>query len=186
MHGSLNAAAPFVQAENGTDLLIAGGESLTDAIARHARAGRPAWRINSLYVPRIPYRAGSRPKMLVPIPVIGIPTDVRAGINERRLYDTVSASLAQRPPWPHEWRAHEQAQLRALYVAAWADLRGIKHDPMDLRGETTIDRDRRNGRELWASIGAFPWALFGPAGQVPLEWRADELVRTAWEHWLED
>ncbi len=176
MYRSMSDNDRQVEAKNAPVLLTPEGQERCVQIAAHAR-GRPSWRIRWLFVPRLPYVAGSASGRVIPTSPFGIP---KGG----KLHDTVSAAIAQREPWPHVWAHHELAQLRRLYIAALTDIAEVKDDPRDTRVATSRDRDARLGRELWASVGAWPWSLFGPRGGLPGDWSQDELVVTAWRHWV--
>jgi hypothetical protein len=175
--GTLDGAKHGVQAEPTPDLLVERGPALADEIRAKAATGRPVWRIRSLYVPRVPYVAGPTNGRGVPVPRVGIP------IGLSNIRNTVSATLAQREPWPHEWTPHELAQLRRLYIAALPDIVGIMHDPRDTRAPTIRDRDARKGRAEWASLGAWPWSLFGPDGAAAARWLDHELAIVHWCRW---
>lgn len=136
-------------------------------------------------MPRLPFVAGGKPGRIKPTLPIGIPHNAYARSIRRKIYNSVSAELAQQPPWPHEWTAQERDQLRYFYIAALRDICGAKSDPEDAREPTTLDRDARLGRALWASLGAWPWSLFGPKGERPAaQWWLDDSVCTAWHQWL--
>jgi hypothetical protein len=90
----------------------------------------------------------------------------------------------KQPSWPHEWTPQEQSQPRRFYIAA-QDLGDVDyhHLPPSLvtgrkgiRAQSSVERDRRLGRELWATLGAWPWSLFGPDGDLPPGWRQTDLA----------
>jgi hypothetical protein len=175
MSDRIRSGGSAVQEDSGSNLLVPEGEALFEQIAAGARDGRPAWRIYSKFVPRLAFVAGSTRRRIVPAMVFGIPREVP------RVSNAVAAAVARAGAWPEN--AHARAQLRCLSTAAARDIANI--DPPTSRVSTTIDRDRRLGREMWAALGAWPWSLFGPAGKLPDDWRRDEFVIVAWRDWLD-
>lgn len=140
----------------------------------------------SMFVPRMLFVAGSANGRIVPLsPVKGIPSD------RGKIHNSVAAALAGEAPMPHDWTPHERAQLRVFYTAALRDLRKLTYRdlPSHLvagRHTSTLDRDARTGRQLWASLGAWPWSLFGPDGALPPDWSQDKNVVATWREWLGD
>jgi hypothetical protein len=176
---SVGNGHPEVEAKTTPNLLIEPGARLLDAIADRSRAGCPAWRVQSLRVPRTPFSAGDRPGYVVPAQTVGIP--IMPGIR-----DAVTAALVEGLLWPYELKPHESAQLRRFYAAAVADLADIRREERDTRVQTSRDRDIRDGRRLWATVGAWPWSLFGPDGHLESpDWTTHDHVVRAWRQWID-
>jgi hypothetical protein len=132
----------------------------------------------------MPFTAGSAVGRVASTLDFGIPNDWGKMSPRGKIYPAVAASLAQRSPWPHTWTSRERSQQRRLYVAALQDLAGITDDPVRDRDSTSRDRDARDGRVLWAALGAWPWSLYGPKGSLPRDWHQDDAAVWGWNGWL--
>jgi hypothetical protein len=164
------------QSHSAPNVLIPGSGSLRDLLAVEAPR-RLHWRSRSLYVPRMPFVAGSVGGRIQPKAPIGVPSGWKTRYG-RKIHNSIVETLAGHRPLSHEWTAHELAQELQFHYAAVRDLADVKLD------DTARDKAARKGREMWAAIGAWPWSCFSPDGQLPKDWRQLEFVVLAWQGWL--
>jgi hypothetical protein len=183
------------QSETKDSLYLSGlpnGKVLCELIAGEAHAGRSHWRTRSLFVPHLDKHAAGSTKGLLRLSTLS--TSMMHGVQygpektRKTIHNTVIAELAQQAPLPANWTRSERVQLRQLHITALLDLRDIGRDRLDEwdeRNLTTINRDLREGRGMWAALGGFPWLLYGPTGKPSEHWRTDELAIAAWSYWMQ-
>jgi hypothetical protein len=82
----------------------------------------------------------------------------------------------------HPHVTHVGVDLCRLRAAYDADVLGVKQKDLDLDpdGERTRRRDIAAGRELWAAVEAWPWALID---EWPCRWWDHRMVVRAWDAW---
>ncbi len=86
-------------------------------------------------------------------------------------------------------RVQGLAQPRRLpYLQAQGLDAAYRHTILDERVDSSdrdAYRDIQRGRKVWAHVGAWPWACYGPNGRPPRRWWEDELAVAAWWHWVD-
>jgi hypothetical protein len=176
-------------------------EALRAVVATEASTPWRVWHIRWLYVPRLPFVKGRVSGEVVPWPPRQF-AYIPQGVLGSNISDRVVAGLAgQDPPlgprplpenWPADaaiallphWTRRELVQRRRLYIAA-RRVFVADHDPEDHRLPQHTDRDDAEASRMWASIGSWPWSMFGPEGKLPYDWRESDLAVGGLQWWLE-
>jgi hypothetical protein len=185
MAGSVRAESAPHKDEIGAENVPKPGPELEAAIVGGARAGCPVGFVPiGLPAPLMEFTPGPEPGVVYPI-WLALPQPMAlawfvAAVDFDRSRWRVTPTLHfvfDKKPGVDKPRD----RVRADYtIAAYnADIRGSRrhHEDRDLR------RDVKHGRRLLAACALWPWAVFGPRGSLPRDWRRHPFTALAWEHW---
>lgn len=175
---SVAQAAPFVSGGRSAQIAPLPGPALITEIANGIDGGRPGiWlsRLDDgdrLGVPKAMVGAIERGKF---VPVAHPP--LHAVLRPRVAYGLLSGHF-------DELTFHDWTQAARLYVAALRDIGAVSWEDLPSTAgfgdagsaRETTEEKVREGRRLWARLGAWPWTSFSD-GRPPRDWWRDGASR---------